>query len=236
MHQRYLGMLSNRKLILVIVMLVTVTVTAYVLLVVLPRHFAEQSYDGARKLGRDLREAFQFSPEIRVENKVIVEREAPALELATVSQRFHHRTTWTNTRFGSTKEIEITGTFEAKAGFDLQEQFQITLDDGKAIVIFPSPKMLSVTPVNDVEFRDESGIWNWVNQDDRTTALNYFLGEARQKASAADLLEKARHEMIKTIVPLLRPHAENVEIHTGDQVYRLNSLELKDGDLPGRVN
>lgn len=225
-------MLSNRKLVLIIVLLITVTITAYVLLVILPRHFAEQSYDGARQLGNDLREALQFSPEIRVQNKVIVESQTPVLELATVSQRFHHRTNWSNTRLGSTKEIEITGTFDAKAGFDLKEQFQISLDERKATVIFPPPKLLSVSPVNDVEFRDESGIWNWVNPDDRTDALNYFLKEANERAAKSDLLESARQEMIKTIVPLLGPHADEVEIHSGDRVYRMDSRKLQDRYFP----
>src|SRR6187431_2788363 len=112
-------MFSSRKLILWIVLLITLCVAAYVLLVYLPRRMAEQAYEGARQIGHDISEVFKFTPEVRVNNTVVLQQQTPILELATLSQKFKHEYAWTNTWLNSTKKIKITGTFEAKAGFDL---------------------------------------------------------------------------------------------------------------------
>jgi hypothetical protein len=66
----------------------------------------------------------------------------PVLELAVLSQNFGHTYTWTNTWLNSTKQIFITGTFEAKAGFDLRKKFSIELTDDKAYVTLPEPTLL----------------------------------------------------------------------------------------------
>ncbi len=116
-------MFSTRKIILTLVLLAAISVTAYVLLVFIPRRALEQTYEGARKIGRDIREAFQFSPEIKVDNVIVLQQQRDILELATVAQQFQHRYTWTNTRLYSTKKIIINGYFEAKAGFDLNDRF-----------------------------------------------------------------------------------------------------------------
>ena len=63
-------MFSSRKIILYVVLLIAICVSAYVLLVVIPSRMAEQTYNGARKIGQDIREAFQFTPEVKVNNTV----------------------------------------------------------------------------------------------------------------------------------------------------------------------
>jgi flagellar basal body-associated protein FliL len=61
-------MFGRAKLILIIILLITVCVTAYVLVVVIPTQLAQKSYEGARQIGHDISEAFQFTPEITVNN------------------------------------------------------------------------------------------------------------------------------------------------------------------------
>src|SRR5690606_18083839 len=151
------GMFSNRKIILVTVLLIVLCIAAYVLLVIIPRRVAEQGYEGARQLSHDLEKALQFTPEIKVNNTIVIQQRTTILELATVSQKFHHRYNWSNTRLYSTKKIEVSGTFDAKVGFDLQEKMTIAIQDGKAIVTFPEPKLLSIELMGDLEFKDENG-------------------------------------------------------------------------------
>src|SRR5687768_12790010 len=112
-------MFSNRKIILIILLLITISVTSYFLFVVIPARAVRQSYEGAKEIGRDIKELFQFTPEVSVNNTVVLEQQTPILELATLSQTFRHEYEWTNTWLNSTKKIKITGTMEAKAGFDL---------------------------------------------------------------------------------------------------------------------
>lgn len=205
-------MFSNRKIILIIVLLVTISVTAYILIVVIPTRLAEKSYDGARAIGRDIKELFQFTPEVSVNNTVVLEQQTPVLELATISQKFRHEYVWTNTWMKSTKSIKIIGTMEAKAGFDLNQKFIIRITDDKAIVVIPKAQLLSLESLGDMKFYDENGIWNWVNPEDRSKAINAFTQNARDYAAKADFISAAQKQFEEKITEILRQHGKAVEV------------------------
>jgi len=210
-------MFGNAKIILIIILLVTLSITAYFLVVVVPAQLAERSYEGAKKIGRDISEAFQFTPEITVNNTVVLQQQSPILELATLSQKFQHQYTWTNTWLGSTKEINITGGFEAKVGFDLNKKFSIQLDDEKAVITLPKPQLLSIESLNNVKFEDENGVWNWVDMEDRSKALNAFTGDAKKYAEQAQFVTQAREAMEKKLTEILQQHGKAVTIQYSEQ-------------------
>jgi hypothetical protein len=195
-----------RYLKLIIALLIVGIATAYVLLVIIP----EKSYELARSLGRDFSEAFQFTPEVTVKNTIVLNQQTAILELATLSQNFQHRYTWTNTWMGSTKQIAITGSFIAKCGFDLQKKFSIQLDGTTATVYLPEPKILSLEPLGDMTFRDDSGIWNWVSDDNRARATNAFITDARIYAEQATFLSSSKINAEDKIRDLLTPYADSV--------------------------
>ena len=198
-------------------MLITVSLAAYVLLVYIPARFAEQSYEGAKQIGKDLSEAFQFTPQITINNTIVVQQQASILELATLSQRFSHTYTWKNTSLASTKEIQLSGSFDAKAGFDLNDKFKIVIEKQKAIVTFPQPKLLSVESLGDVQFRDEHGIWNWVDEEDRSRAMNAFTQDARRYASEASFTKDASRNMKEKLLEILKPHVKEAELRIGEE-------------------
>jgi len=113
---------------------------------------------------------------------------------------------------GSTKRIMIKGTFEAKAGFNLNENFKIDVHDDKAIVTLPRPKLLSLTPQDDISFTDENGIWNWVNPNDRSAAINAFTKDATRYARDAMFVQKASEMMEDKLTQILSRHGKAVEI------------------------
>lgn len=205
-------MFANRKIILLIILLITLSITAYVIVVVIPTRLAERSYEGAKQIGRDISEAFQFTPEITVNNTVVLQQQTPILELATLSQKFQHQYEWTNTLLGSTKKINITGSFEAKAGFDLQKKFSIQINDNIAIVTLPEPQLLSLESLPDVKFKDENGFWNWVDMEDRSKAMNAFTGDAKKYAEQAQFVAQAQQAMEKKLKEILVLHGKEVEI------------------------
>jgi hypothetical protein len=205
-------MFANTKIILITILLITLSITAYVLVVVIPAQLAERTYEGARQIGRDIAEAFQFTPEVTVNNIVVLQQQTPVLELATLSQKFQHQYTWTNTWLGSTKEIKITGSFEAKAGFNLSKKFSIQIDDEKAVVTLPKPQLLSIESLHDVKFEDENGVWNWVYMEDRSKAMNAFTGDAKKYAEQAQFVNQARASMEKRLTEILRVHGKEVTI------------------------
>jgi hypothetical protein len=205
-------MFSNRKIVLVIVLLITLSITAYVLIVVIPTRLARRSYEGARQIGHDISKIFQVTPEVTVKNTVVLEQQTPIMELATLSQTFQHRYEWTNTWLGSTKKIKMTGSFQAKAGFDLSNKFSLEINDDVAVVTLPGPKLLSLESMDDVTFEDENGFINWVNMDDRSKAVNAFTSDAKRYAQEAAFVARAQEEMEKKMTEILRLHGKRAEI------------------------
>ena len=216
-------MFSNRRIILWILLLFTVCIAAYVLLVFIPQRMAQQAYDGAKQIGKDISEVFQFTPEVRVNNTVVLQQQTPIFELATLSQKFRHEYAWTNTWLNSTKKIKITGTFEAKAGFDLHQQVRIDIIETHAIVTLPLPKLLSLQPQADYTFEDENGIWNWVDQQDRSKALNAFTEDARKYAEKAGFINQAKVAAEEKMKTIFEAHGMSVDIRYDDQ----STIELK---------
>ena len=211
-------MLTNRKLFLVSIFLIVVSAAAYMLLVYIPASVAQQTYDGARRIGQDIADAFKITPQVTVNNTVVLQQQTPILELATVSQKFRHHYDWTNTWLGSTKKINIQGTFEAKAGFDLNEKFSVDISTNRAIVTLPQPKLLSLEPSGDVRFMDENGVWNWVDAADRSRAMNAFTRDARKYGQEGKFVAQAKAEMETKLKEIFALHDMPVEFrYTGSQ-------------------
>ena len=210
----------SRNLKLLIALTIVGTIAAYILLVTIPTKLAQRSYEAAKTLGKDFRNTFQFTPEIKVNNTIVLNQQTPLMELSVLSQNFQHRYIWVNSWLGSTKKIFITGTFDAKAGFDLQKKFTVSLQDGKAIVTLPEPVVLSIESKGDIEYRDEQGIWNWVDTEDRTRATNAFLSDARRYANQAAFVQDARRDMEEKLRALMKPYADEVEVRYSTSIPR----------------
>jgi hypothetical protein len=202
----------SRNLKLLIALIIVGTIAAYLILVTIPTQLAQRSYEAAKTLGEDFRKAFQFTPEIIVNNTIVLNQQASVLELAVLSQNFEHRYTWTNTWMGSTKQVFISGTFVAKAGFDLNEKFSIKLENDTAYVTLPEPIILSVESQGDIVYRDEQGIWNWVSPDDRTKATNAFITDARSYAERAAFVQDTKSKTETQLKELLKPYAQDVVV------------------------
>lgn len=201
-----------RNLKLLIILSLVGSLSAYVIAVIIPTQLAKRSYVAAKTLGEDFKKAFQLTPEITVGNTIVLNQQTTLLELAVLSQNFGHTYTWTNTWMGSTKQIIIAGSFQAKAGFDLNQKFSITLKDDQAIVLMPEPTLLSVESLGDITYRDEQGIWNWVEMEDRSTATNAFITDARKYALRAEFIKDARIKMEEQVTILLKPYAKEIII------------------------
>lgn len=208
----------SRNLKLLITLCIVATIAAYVVFVTIPTQLGKRGYEAAKTLGEDFKKAFQFTPEITVNNTVVLNQQTTVLELAVINQNFEHRYTWINSWLGSTKKIFITGTFDAKVGYDLHEKFSIRLQDEVAYVSLPEPVVLSVESNGDVSYRDEQGIWNWVSMEDRTKATNAFITDARKSAEQAKFVQDAKVEMENRVRELLKPYVNNVVITYAEEV------------------
>jgi hypothetical protein len=199
-----------RSLKLLIILIATGTLAAFVLFVIIPERLARKSYEAAKMLGEDFKKAFQFTPEVQVANTVVLNQQASVLELAVLTQNFQHQYAYTNTWMGSTKKIDISGSFVAKVGFDLNEKFKITIHEKTATISLPEPQLLSIELQPDITYRDENGLWNWVSTDDRTSATNAFIKDAKSYAQQAEFIKDAHTRAEAQIRKVLAPHVDEV--------------------------
>jgi hypothetical protein len=204
-------MFRSNRITAIIILIIVACISAYIIAVVIPTTLARRSYEGAKQIGDDIRKAFQFTPEITINNTIVLQQQTSILELAVLSQTFKHEYEWMNTWVGSTKKIRITGTFDAKAGFDLQKKLSISINEDRAIVTLPQPQLLSIEPKGDLKFEDENGIWNWVNQDDRAKAVNAFNMDARKFAQQALFVSAAKAKAEEQLRKILKAHGKEVE-------------------------
>ncbi|MCI0752017.1 MAG: hypothetical protein L0Y35_09275, partial [Flammeovirgaceae bacterium] len=84
----------SRNIKLLTLLVALCSIAAYVVLVVIPSRIAGRSYKAAQILAEDFRNAFQFTPEVIVNNTVVLNQQTSVLELAVLSQNFEHRYTW----------------------------------------------------------------------------------------------------------------------------------------------
>jgi hypothetical protein len=127
----------------------------------------------ARATAQGIQELFNFTPRVKIDQTIVIEQNAPIMEVATVSRQLMVDYTWLHTWLGSTKTIHLIGTFTAKAGFDLKEPFTIEIEKSPLRVraSLPPPKILSITMDSYRIAADESGWWNRISSDDREAGV-----------------------------------------------------------------
>lgn len=159
----------------------------------------------AMSIAERFQQALNFTPEIRVNSRVVVTGTTPILELATVEKQAVVRHSWSETWLHSTKTLEVEATFTARAGFDLQRHFQITLNTRAQTMSaqLPPAKILSIG-MSDVRIiKDEDGLWNKLSAADRETALSALQMKAQQEFRETHILLEARMEGEKRVRELL---------------------------------
>jgi hypothetical protein len=152
----------------------------------------EETFDSAQRMANGFKNVFNFTPQITVNGVTEVVQANSVMELATVSQGVVEHYEWSQSWFGSTKDMELQGIYQAKAGFDLRAPFRISVTDGRITATLPDPKLLSIEMTNYKVLRDESGWWNKITSDDREKAIAAMQDEARSKAEQSGILTEAK--------------------------------------------
>ena len=147
----------------------------------------------AQSTAKAVREVFNFTPRISIDQVVVFEQNTPILELATIERELLTQYTWKHTWLGSTKEITVRGVFTAKAGFDLRKPFHIDISREPLAVSthIPPAELLSLEMKEYKVLADDDGWWNKVSGADRQSAVRALLRSAREKAQASGILDEA---------------------------------------------
>lgn len=183
--------------------------------------------DLARNTAQGFREIFNFTPQVRIDQTIVIEQNIPILEVATVSRDLFVEHTWSMTWLGSTKTIQLRGTFTAKAGFDLHEPFHIIIKKNplRAVAELPSPRMLSLQMNSCKIIKDESGWWNRIAGPDREQALRDLQRLAGAKALESGILDEVRKTSEARIREIVRKNGADTEF-----VYPRNQLFFQRND------
>ena len=161
----------------------------------LPGRTTKETVDQMERVGRDLRDAIvqitQLQPRVTVNNRVYFEQTSPIAELALISQKLEVEHEFLHTWAGSTKRLRLHGTYTAKAGFDLRQEFSVTVTPKATIVRLPHAQILGVEQ-NVVELLAyENGFWNPISGADVQAELATLGKLARDRAAAQNLSAEA---------------------------------------------
>jgi hypothetical protein len=194
--------------------LIGLFIAAVVLIVFLrleswPARTARQSTGELERLGKDVRAAFfdvaHLQPRITINNRVYMEQTTPVSELVVLSRRIEVEHELLHTWVGSSKRVKLHGTFNAKAGFDLQQDLSIDIRPDEIIVQLPHAQILGVDQeqVDVLEF--ENGLWNRISGQDLQSELSILPQLVSKKAAESGLPAEAERTLQRQLSERIHP-------------------------------
>lgn len=163
-----------------------------------PMRNARAATEELERLGQKARDAFvelaQLQPRVTINDRVYFEQTSGVAELALLSRRTEVEREFTHTWAGSTKRVQLHGTFEVKAGFDLRENLEVEIGD-EIIVRMPPAQVLTVEQRQVEVLQFENGYWNRISAADLEKELAALPALAREKASRSDLLAETENAL-----------------------------------------
>jgi hypothetical protein len=169
--------------------------------------------DLARATANGIKEVFNFTPRVMIDETVVIQEVAPIAEIAVVERPMLVEYRWTHTWLGSTKTLHMQGTFVAKAGFNLREPFTIRINrtSREVSTILPKPRLLSLEMTTYRILEDEGGWWNAISNTDRETAVMQLTETARRQALSSGLLADAQRTATARITEILERNGARPE-------------------------
>ncbi len=190
----------------VVILLIGGAVGAYIIFMKIPTDLATATAEG-------IKEAFHVTPQVRINQTVIIEQNTPILELATVARQLLVDYSWSHTWMGSTKTIRLQAVFTAKGGVDLREPFRLTIlrSPLRVEATLPPAKLLSLTMDSYKVLQDEDGWWNRISNADRDSAMGQLQSIARTQAGSSGLLDEVKSSMRDRIMEIVKRNNAVVE-------------------------
>src|SRR6184192_1441130 len=194
--------------------LVAVTIAMTILIIFLrleswPARTARQSTAELERLGKNLRAAFvdiaHLQPRITINDRVYMEQTTPVSELVVLSRRIEVEHELLHTWVGSSKRVKLHGTFNAKAGFDLQQNLSIDIRPDEIIVQLPHAQILGVEQEQVDVLAFENGLWNRISGQDLQGELSMLPQLASEKAAESGLPAEAERTLQQQLGERIHP-------------------------------
>ena len=174
-----------------------------------PARTARQGTVELERLGRDVRDAFvdvaQLQPRITINNHIYLEKTTATAQLAILSRQIEVEHEFLHTWAGSTKRVKLHATFQAKAGFDLQNDVAVDLRPDEIAVSLPHATILGIEQQQVEVQAFENGFWNRISAEDLESQLAVLPDLARRKAAESGILTEAESSIQKQLAD--RVHA-----------------------------
>src|SRR5213594_798779 len=194
--------------------LVALTIAMTILIIFLrleswPARTARQSTAELERLGKNLRAAFvdiaHLQPRITINDRVYIEQTTPVSELVVLSRRIEVEHELLHTWVGSSKRVKLHGTFNAKAGFDLQQNLSIDIRPDEIIVQLPHAQILGVEQDQVDVLAFENGLWNRISGQDLQAELSMLPQLASEKAAESGLPAEAERTLQRQLGERIHP-------------------------------
>jgi hypothetical protein len=194
---------------LVVLVLVAAGVFVFWRLETWPTRTIGQGTDDLERLGRDLRSAFidiaHLQPRITINNRTVVDETAsPTAELATLTRQLKVKREFAHTWAGSSKRIKLSGTFLAKAGFDLRQDVTVDVRPDEIVIQLPHAEIIGVEEKQVDVLALENGLWNHISGADLEKELGQLPDMARRQANEIGLPAEAEQELQRQIAKRIR--------------------------------
>jgi hypothetical protein len=165
-----------------------------------PARTIGQGTEDLERLGKDLRSAFidiaNLQPRITINNKTVVDETAsPTAELTTLTKEMKVKREFAHTWAGSSKRIKLSGTFLAKAGFDLRQDVKVDVGPDEIVIQLPHAEIVGVEEDHVDVLALENGLWNHISGADLQNELSQLPEMARKQAAEIGLPADAEQEL-----------------------------------------
>jgi hypothetical protein len=194
---------------LVALLIAVVVLIIFLRLETWPARTARQSSAELERLGKDFRAAFvdiaHLQPRITINNRVYMEQTTPVSELVVLSRRIEVEHELLHTWVGSSKRVKLHSTFNAKAGFDLQQNLSIDIRPDEIIVQLPRAQILGVEQEQVDVLAFENGLWNRISGQDLQSELSILPQLASEKAAESGLPAEAERTLQRQLSERIHP-------------------------------
>jgi Protein of unknown function (DUF4230) len=194
---------------LVVLILAAAAVLIFLRLETWPARTIGQGTEDLERLGNDLRSAFidiaHLQPRITINNRTVFsDTPSPTAELAILSRQLKVKRELVHTWAGSSKRIKLSGTFIAKAGFDLRQDVVVDVRSDEIVVQLPHAEILGVEEKHVDVLALENGLWNRITGADLENELGQLPEMARQQAGEENLPADAEQELQRQLSKRVR--------------------------------
>jgi hypothetical protein len=194
---------------LIALLIAVVVLIIFLRLETWPARTARQSSAELERLGKDFRAAFvdiaHLQPRITINNRVYMEQTTPVSELVVLSRRIEVEHELLHTWVGSSKRVKLHGTFNAKAGFDLQQNLSIDIRPDEIIVQLPRAQILGVEQEQVDVLAFENGLWNRISGQDLQSELSILPQLASERAAESGLPAEAERTLQRQLGERIHP-------------------------------